>query len=161
MKALRIKKKDSILDEIEKVRDRITKRAYEIFEGCGREADHDLDHWLQAERELVWTPPIEVEASDREIKVKISTPGIDAKNLDIEVAPRGLVVEAESEDEEEDEAGGRTVKRAKLFRSLSFEREIDPNSAKAELKDGVLTLTAKVADAKHRAAAKKVGVASR
>jgi HSP20 family molecular chaperone IbpA len=43
---------------------------------------------------------------------------------------------------------------------LSFEREIDPDSAKAELNDGVLTLTAKVADAKHRAA-KKVSVASR
>jgi HSP20 family molecular chaperone IbpA len=100
MKALRIKKKDSILDELEKVRDRITKRAYEIFERCGREPGHDLDHWLQAERELVWTPPMEVESNDREIKVKISTPGIDAKKLDVEVAPQGLVVEAESEERE-------------------------------------------------------------
>jgi HSP20 family protein len=144
-----IEKKDTILDEVERVSDQITKRAYESFEGWGRKAG------------VVRTPPIkviEVEASDRRIKVKIATPGIDAKNLHVEVAPQRLVVEAESEDEEKDEAGGRTVKRVKLFRALSFAREIDPDSAKAELRDGVLTLTAKVADAKHRAA-KEVVVA--
>ena len=127
MKMLHIKKKDSILDEIEKVKEQITKRAYEIFEGKGREGGHDLAHWLQAERELVWAPPMEVEESDREIKVKISTPGIDAQDLDVEVAPQGLVVEAETEDEEKDKAGGRTVKTANRFaRYVSRERSTPP-----------------------------------
>ena len=157
---LHIKKKDSILDEVEKVKDQITKRAYEIFEGEGREGGHDLEHWLQAERELVWAPPMEVEESDREVKVKISTPGIDAQDLDVELAPQGLVVEAETEDEEKDKAGGRTVKTARLFRSLRFSREIDPASANADFKDGVLTITAKVADAKNTGA-KKIRVAAR
>ena len=40
MKMLHIRKKDSILDEVEKVKDQITKRAYEIFEGEGREGGH-------------------------------------------------------------------------------------------------------------------------
>jgi len=159
MRALRINKKDSVFDEIEKVREEITKRAYEIFEGKGRECGHDLDHWLQAERELVWAPPMEVEQDDREIKVKISTPGIEAQDLDVELAPQGLVVEAETKKEEQDEAGGRTTKTAKLFRSLCFSKEIDPDTASAELKDGVLTLTAKVAAAK-RAGARKISVAS-
>jgi HSP20 family protein len=160
MKTLRINKKDSIFDEIEKMKEQITKRAYEIFEGKGRECGHDLEHWLQAERELVWAPPMEVEEGDREVKVKISTPGVDAQDLDVELAPQGLVVEAETKDEEEDEAGCRTTKTARLFRSLCFSKEVDPDSANAELKDGVLTLTAKVAAAKH-AAAKKISVASR
>jgi outer membrane protein TolC len=32
--------------------DRITRRAYEIYEARGREDGRDLDDWLQAEREL-------------------------------------------------------------------------------------------------------------
>ena len=54
----------------------------------------------------MWAPPMEVEESDREVKVKISTPGIDAQDLDVELAPEGLVVEAETEGEEKDKAGG-------------------------------------------------------
>jgi HSP20 family molecular chaperone IbpA len=153
MKALRINKKDSIFDEIERMNEQITKRAYEIFEGEGRECGRDLEHWLQAERELVWAPPTEVVEGDREIKVKISTPGVDARDLDVEIAPHGLVVEAETKSEEEGKRGGRTTKTARLFRSLCFSQEIDPDSANAEFKDGVLTLTAKVATAKHVAGA--------
>lgn len=32
--------------------DEIAKRAYELFEARGREHGHDLDDWLQAERQL-------------------------------------------------------------------------------------------------------------
>ena len=35
--------------------DEIVRRAYEIFEERGRIHGHDLDDWLQAERELLAT----------------------------------------------------------------------------------------------------------
>ena len=37
--------------------ERIAKRAYEIAEQRGFAAGHDLDDWLQAERELEWGVP--------------------------------------------------------------------------------------------------------
>jgi len=37
---------------IECVPDLIRKRAYELFEARGREPGHELDDWLQAEREI-------------------------------------------------------------------------------------------------------------
>ena len=37
--------------------ERIAKRAYEIAEQRGFAAGHDLDDWLQAERELEWGAP--------------------------------------------------------------------------------------------------------
>lgn len=35
--------------------ERIRQRAYEIYLASGREDGHDVDHWLQAETEIVGT----------------------------------------------------------------------------------------------------------
>ncbi len=32
---------------------RIAQLAYELYEQCGREDDHDLEHWLEAERQIL------------------------------------------------------------------------------------------------------------
>jgi hypothetical protein len=37
---------------VECVPDLIRKRAYELFEARGRQPGHELDDWLQAEREI-------------------------------------------------------------------------------------------------------------
>jgi hypothetical protein len=42
-------------------RDEISRRAYEIFEARGSQHGHDLDDWLQAERELRGTRAIQQE----------------------------------------------------------------------------------------------------
>src|SRR5579864_3090343 len=47
----------SLQNRSRQVTDRdIARRAYELFEKRGREHGHDLDDWLQAERELDRTP---------------------------------------------------------------------------------------------------------
>ena len=35
--------------------EQIRMRAYEIYEQAGREDGHDVDHWLQAEAEIIGT----------------------------------------------------------------------------------------------------------
>ena len=37
---------------IERIADLIRKRAYHLFEARGRQQGHELDDWLQAEREI-------------------------------------------------------------------------------------------------------------
>src|SRR5262245_6292793 len=82
---LPVKKTESIVDELNDVHDRIMKRAFEIFDGNGHAFGKDLEDWLQAERELIWKPAIEIQEIDREILLQIATPGVDPKDIDIEV----------------------------------------------------------------------------
>jgi Protein of unknown function (DUF2934) len=56
---LPVKKTESISDELNDIRNRITKRAFEIFDANGHSFGSDLEDWLAAERELVWKPPID------------------------------------------------------------------------------------------------------
>ncbi len=37
----------------EQIRERIQKRAYQLFEAGGAEHGHDLEHWIQAETEIL------------------------------------------------------------------------------------------------------------
>jgi HSP20 family molecular chaperone IbpA len=46
---------------------------------------------------------------------------------------------------------------AKLFRAIHFPKRIDPASAKAELKNGMLKFTARVVE---EASARKLGIAA-
>ncbi len=41
------------LEPLTQLQERIRQRAYEIYAASGREDDHDVDHWLQAEAEIV------------------------------------------------------------------------------------------------------------
>lgn len=149
MKArLPVHKKESIFDEIEKMQRRIERRAYELFESRGFELGHDMDDWLTAERELVWSPPISMEEGDGEITIQLSAPGFEPEQIDVELTPQDLLVEAEAHEQKEKGKGKartQTVRTAKLFRSVHFPRAIDPDSAEAEFRNGVLRLTAKVA----------------
>lgn len=150
MKArLPVHKKDSIFDEIERMQRRIERRAYELFESRGCELGRDMDDWFAAERELVWSPPISMEEGDGEITIQLSAPGFEPEQIDVELTPQDLLVEAEAHDEQKEKGRGKTrtktVRTAKLFRSVHFPRAIDPDSAEAEFRNGVLTLTAKVA----------------
>jgi HSP20 family protein len=150
MKArLPVHTRDSIFDEIEKMQRRIEQRAYELFESRGRELGRDIDDWLAAERELVWSPPISLEEGDGQITVQLSVPGFAPEKIDVELSAQDLLVEAETHEEKEKGKGkarARETRSAKLFRSVHFPRAIDPDSAEAELRNGVLRLTAKVAE---------------
>jgi HSP20 family protein len=151
---LPIKKTESIFDEINKLHDRITKRAYELFDGNGHVLGKDVEDWLQAERELVWKPTIELEEKDNEIRLRIATPGIDPKDLDIEVTPEHILVKAETRHEHKEDKGQVHVcefTSGNLFRSVHLPKKIDPDKVKAEFKNGVLVLNAKIAqDAQAR-----------
>ena len=144
---LPVHKKDSIFDEIERMQRRIERRAYELFESRGFELGHDMDDWLAAERELVWSPPISMEEGDGEITIQLSAPGFAPEQIDVELTPQDLLVEAEAHEQKEKGRGKartKTVRTAKLFRSVHFPRAIDPDSAEAEFRNGVLKLTARV-----------------
>jgi HSP20 family protein len=155
---LPIKKTKTIFDEIEKMQDRVMQRAYDIFRTNGGSIGRDLADWLQAERELVWKPDIELEEKDNEFRLKIAVPGVDPKNIDIEVTPEDVLVKGELHHQHKEKKGEiHTCEFASgnLFRSIHLPKRIDTDKVKAEFKNGMLTLKAVIAE---EARARKVAV---
>lgn len=66
---LPIRRTESIFDEIDRMQDRIMRRAYDIFCSNGGIFGRDIGDWLQAEQELVWKPAIELEEKDDEFRL--------------------------------------------------------------------------------------------
>src|SRR5687767_1453582 len=90
-----VRKQESIANEMASLHERIMRRAYEIFEDGGGIAGFDLDHWLAAERELVWKPSIELSEKDNELLLTVALPGLEPGDIQIEATPEDLLVRAE------------------------------------------------------------------
>ena len=67
-----IRKSKSIFDEVERMRDRIMRRAHDIFTSNGGLFGKDTEDWMQAEQELVWRPAIELTEKDDECLLTIA-----------------------------------------------------------------------------------------
>src|SRR5687767_6897804 len=93
--AVQKKEKESVWDELQKVEDRIMRRAYDIFRSSGSLFGRDLDNWLTAERELIRKPAIEVTEKDNQFEIRADVAGFDPKDLSVEVTPDDLLVKGE------------------------------------------------------------------
>ena len=143
-----VKKTDSVLEELNHLRERITKRAYEIFEARGQIIGNEVDHWLQAEAELIWRPGIDMQEKENEFHLRAATPGVDPKDIKIEVTAEEVLIKAECGHEHHSGNSELHVcefTAANLFRAIRFPKRIDPDTVKAEFKDGILSLTAGIA----------------
>ena len=150
MASLPIKKTESIFDELNQMQERIMHRAYDLFETRGKAFGRDLEHWLAAEQELIWKPSVELTEKDNEFNLRIAVPGVDPRDIDIEVTPEYLLVKAESRHEHKEDKGEVHVcefESGNLFRSIRFPKAINTDRVKAEFKNGVLQINAPVAAA--------------
>src|SRR5437867_9520030 len=154
--AVAIRKISSLLDEMNQMQERIMRRAYTIFERNGRLLGRDLDHWLQAERELVWKQAVELRETDGEFVLEVAVPGVDPTDIDIEVTPEDIVLKADIQHEHEEKKGTVHIcefQSGRMFRSIHLPKRINPDKVKAEFNNGLLRLTAEVA---AEARAKKI-----
>ena len=144
-----IRKISSVFDEMNQMQERITRRAYDIFERNGRSFGRDLDHWLQAERELLWKPSVELREEAGEFVLEVAVSGVDPKDIDIEVTPEGFVLKADIQHEHEEKKGTVHIcefQSGRMFRSIHLPKRINPDKVKAEIKNGLLTLKAEIAE---------------
>src|SRR5947207_2840218 len=92
--AVPIRKPSSLSDQMQDMHDRVVRRAYEIFEQNGTPFGNDLDHWTQAERELLWKPALELSEKDGRFQLEAAISGVEAKDIDIEVTPEDIILKA-------------------------------------------------------------------
>jgi len=128
----------SEMNELEEaIRRRIAERAYSFFDLSGRVHGHDLEHWAQAEAEVVHRG-IDIRESGSWLALKASLPGVSAEDVHIYVESRRVVIRAMQRADVEQPESQRSTAETFLVADLNL--EADPGTASATLKDQQLTL---------------------
>lgn len=97
-----------------------------------------------AESETIFTPRLDVTETEKEVKVCAELPGIESKDLDINVTDDELTIRGEKHSERgSDEKGRQWTERTygSFERTSPLPTEVDGAKAKSEFKNGVLRIT--------------------
>jgi HSP20 family protein len=91
-----------------------------------------------------WTPTVDVAETDKEIKVTAELPGMDEKDVNVELSDGMLTISGEKKSEREEKAKNvyrRERSYGSFHRSLSLPAEVEKDKVEATFKKGVLTVT--------------------
>lgn len=98
---------------------------------------------MPAETEL--TMKIDVSEDDKAFSVKADIPGVKKEDIQVDIDEDHVSVRAEVKQEKEEKKGEKVVYSERSYgmvsRSFSLPAAVDAKGAKAEYKDGVLSLT--------------------
>ena len=131
-------------DEVDPVRDfqREMNRLFGEFfgdfplAGRGREPE-----WAPA----AFLPRVDVSETDAEVKVSAELPGMDEKDITVELQDDVLTLRGEKKGEQEEKGKNwfhREQSYGAFHRSIELPAGVDASKAKAQFKKGVLTFTA-------------------
>jgi HSP20 family protein len=90
-----------------------------------------------------WNPAVDVYEDDSKYVVKAELPGVDKEDIQISLVGRILSLKGERSDDKEikdDKVYRRECSYGRFERSFALPSEVDPDSIKAEYKDGVLKI---------------------
>ncbi|MBP5972871.1 Hsp20/alpha crystallin family protein [Brasilonema sp. CT11] len=96
------------------------------------------------ERNLPRFPAAELQETEDAIHLKLELPGIEAKDLDVQVTQNAVSIKGERKSETKTEEKGRTVTEfnyGKFQRVIPLPAHIQNTNVTAEYKDGILNLT--------------------
>ena len=106
--------------------------------------DRDMFAW--EENSLANMPSVDMHEDNKNIIVKADMPGLDKKNIEVKVQDGRLVLKGSSSTEKTKEDKKKKFyhqerSSTSLYREIVLPKSVDANKVKAELKDGVLTVT--------------------
>jgi hypothetical protein len=96
---VRLKTIESVPQLLDRLRERVNRRAYENFVDRGAVHGHDFDDWLEAERELIVKATAEIRVQGQDVFVELILPEIDLFNITVHIAPSQLVISSDANDE--------------------------------------------------------------
>lgn len=134
----------TLMEELQRLRDRTARRAFELFNERGGMFGRDTDDWLNAEREFLTLPEIEVFETSELFTVKAALPGFEGKDVEVFVEPKCVTIKGKREEEKETEDKKITYSEfryGQILREFELPVGIDPGKAEAEMKGGILTIT--------------------
>jgi HSP20 family protein len=135
---------ESLLERMNDMFNDIARRAFEIFDRNGHVFGHELDHWLEAEREFLHPVNIELSESGESLEMRAEVPGFAEKELEISAEPNRVIISGKRQTSKQ-EKNGKTlyseVGRDQILRVVNLPVEIETEKVAATLKNGVLVLT--------------------
>jgi HSP20 family molecular chaperone IbpA len=136
---------NSLRERLNALADEIRQRAFSRFERRGHTSGGDVDDWLEAEREIVWSPPSELIEGKKDFQARVALAGFDAKDVEVTAAPEALIIEAEkthTHDVKEGNVHFCEFSGQKLLRRIDLPTAIDVDKVTASLDNGMLQVTA-------------------
>jgi len=113
-----------------------------------REMDRLFGRFLGEERESrLWMPSVESYEKDGMLHIKAELPGIDAKDLEVNVTGRELVIRGErkaEKDEKEKDYSYREITYGSFERRLTLPEGVKTDDLKANFANGVLEVAVPV-----------------
>jgi HSP20 family protein len=95
------------------------------------------------EQAAIWAPAMEMSETEKEVVVKASLPGVNKENLKLEVMGDRLSLQAEvrrETKEEKENLLAQEIFYGTFARAVQLPCEVQSEKAKAELKNGILTV---------------------
>lgn len=129
---------------------------WQEMETLRRQLDQLFDDIAPVNREAVlaqrkaWGPAIELQNDDADIILRAELPGVDAKDLDVQVTREAVLISGEhrSETKTEEQHFVRSEFRYGNFRRVvPLPAAVKNDQVQADFKDGILTLTLPKAEA--------------
>jgi HSP20 family protein len=103
---------------------------------------------------LTFMPSVEMDETTNEIHLKLEVPGLEAKDLDIEVSENSVSITGERKEETKTQEKGMVRSEfhyGKFERVIPLSTRVQNDQVKAEYKNGILTLTLpKTEEEKHK-----------
>ena len=114
---------------------------------------------IPAERNRI--PPLDVVDLGDKYELTVEMPGVPKENIDIKVTPNVVEISAENKIEAEEKRKNwlrRERSSMNFYRNFMLPEELRTDSADAELKDGVLTLSLPKIEPKPHPKPKKINI---
>jgi len=158
MSSVRMHRKSSNGDGIEQVHKSIAERAYDLFLRRGAAGGDEWTDWFAAEREMVRRPAVDVLEKDGTVTISASLAGVEPQEVDVDISPRDVVIKVQTShwhDERDVHVYQCEFKPGQVFRLVHLPQPVDATRAEADLKNGVLNVTAPIAQDAEAADEKK------
>lgn len=141
--SIRTARPENMFERANEMFNAITRRAYEIFDTSGHAFGHDLEHWFQAEKELLHPVHMDVSETGEAFEVRAEVPGFSEKELQINVQSRRLAISGKHESKKEEKKGKTIYSEIysdQIMRVVDLPADVEPDKVTATLKNGVLEL---------------------
>lgn len=123
-----------------------------LIDSFRKEMDHFFDDlvpssWRKINGDLgldAWSPSSDLSETEKEYKVVLDLPGMERKDINVNMQDNRLIISGERKKEEKEE-GQDFIRKERysgsFYRSFTLPGEIKESAIKAQFKEGVLTVT--------------------
>ena len=104
----------------------------------------DIEPFWRRDFSFDVTPAIDIVEKDKAFEVTAELPGLDVKNIEVQLSDNVLTIKGEKQEEKEEKAKDRYVSERRygsFRRSLQVPTGVDAGKIEATFKSGVLTVT--------------------